>query len=684
MIMNKKIKQSISFLLVAVLIACCAVFFSCGDSNNSVVAPQKTVYKLDYNNVTLTEYHMGKISKIFDELLWKSVQPSSATIHPSSGAKDLFDLASAGFGDFTGVFGIASSIFGWCQPNYAKMGYELDKQILSDVQEIQGQLTTISKQIGTLQETVDDDFNALFSEIANQQADTYKSDVDNAISAVSGLSGSINSCKSDSDPKKCLEKFMPNQDLQTMIVNLSGAYVPTNAIINMPTNSSTAATNYNTILSNSENTTVYTDLNSLYGAFQTEVETNSAEMAPDLDSYNGLIWGNYIRSINALEQLYIDLLYVNKVFKGKWNNNIPTVEGYSDATEFFNVSNFVSYGMMSLTSLIWNNTVSDVNIADITCENYIKTDLSYPFQAPKYWPGFVPAGTWMNTCDIYRWNGFVENYSGTWDSNTLTVQCAPITMMPNGDPPCAMFDSDPVDMNIAYSTLCNPGSGVNAQYLPPLTGFVNYDNTNNTPEPIAYGYCTSVNVGYWDNINNPITSSAESSVTLQTKCDSSSCPDCSFYIDLNPWDYYSLWANNFPGGGGCVVTDGSQIGISADYHTICGDLGGNCGPYTWILGINQNNLSDYAASGAFAFQGNLYANYTGYPKDNYATVTLALACITGDELCHFDTDMPEVLCYGLDEIQVANTGNGWEGSLTVTPNGCWQYADQTNMIPSTQ
>ena len=681
--MNKKIRQSIFFLLVAVLIACCAVFFSCGDSSNPVVAPQETVYKLDYTNVTLTEHHIGKISKMFDELLWGSVQPSSAT----SDLKGIFDIAGAGFPEFKPVFSIASTIVGWCSPNYAKMSYKLDEQILSDVQEIQSQLTTMSNQIKTLQNTVDDDFNALFAEIANQDANTYKSDVDNAISAVSELSSAIKNCLKNSDPSSCMTGLMYKQDLQSMIVNLTGAYVPPDGVINLPISSNSAATKFNAILSNSANTTVYEDSNKLYSAFQTEVVTNSDNMSSVLDSYNGLIWGNYIRSLNALQTLYIDLLYVNQVLEGNWNNDIPATKTYPDATEFFNISNFVSYGMMSLASLIWNNTVSDPNIEDIKCNNYTETDLSYPFQSVKYWPGIAPGGTWVNTCDLYRWKGFVKNYSGTWDSNILTVQCAPITMMPNGDPSCAMFSLQPTDMSIKYSTLCNPGSGVNAQYLPPLTGFVNYDNPENTPKPIAYGYCTSVNVDYWNNMNNPSTSSAESSVTLNTKCDSNSCPDCSFYIDLNPWDYYSLWANNFPGGGGCVVTDGSTIGISANYHTICGPGEPSmvfCGPYTWILGVNQNNLSDYASSGAFEILGELGAKYTGFPKDNYAQVTFTLACFTGDEQCHFDTDMPEVLCYGLDEIQVANTAANYEGSLTVTPNGCWQYADKSNMISPTQ
>jgi hypothetical protein len=712
--MNKKTKQSISFLLVAVLIACCAVFFSCGDSNNPVVAPQETVYKLDYNNVTLTEYHKEKIAQIFKELLEENARFYTDRM---ASASKIFSLASAGFGDLTGTFGLVGDILGWCQPNYAKMDYKLEKQIQSEITQMQTQLNTISGQITTLTANVQTDFAALFGETAQIEQNTYTSSVENATQAVAELTSSIKNCAdgSKSSLSSCLTTAMTNIDVAKMILDLSGAAINQDGSFNNsyspPPKTSTSSEkqqyyknisqNYNNITSNAISSSVYNDLDSFYTTIQVQADNDASKMSTIFDNYNQLIVSNYIRSVNALIQLLTDISYVSTVSGVTWNNNIPSPvplpTGYTSTSTFYNLQNYGYFSLLTLASIYINSIISDVNIQDINCNNYTETNLSYPFQAPKYWPGLVPGGTWANTCDIYRWNGFLENYSGAWDSDTLTAECLPMTIMPNSNPSCAMFGSDPSEINFKFSTLCTNGlnensqynSGVNTQYLPTLNNF-NYDSTNNqNPEPIIYAYCTSVNVSYWNNDTNPTTSAQQpDNIQPTTTCNDSNCSNCSFYLNFDTSSYsnsyWEPWQCNFPNG--CCVTPGNYAntwGISADYDTICGDSE-ICGPFTWVIGINQNGSSDYTGSGAIALEGSVYVYSGAYLKDRESTLYPNWGCFNGDDLCRLSNSNATILCYGLDEIQMSSTGDAYEMALTVTPNGCWQYADKSNMTYPTQ
>ncbi len=237
---------------------------------------------------------------------------------------------------------------------------------------------------------------------------------------------------------------------------------------------------------------------------------------------------------------------MNQQLEGNFNTDIPTVAGNPGDT-FFNLSNFIYYGMLSLTSLILNNTISDVPVEDIHCTNYIKPDLSYPLQSPKSWPELnLPGGTWKQTCDIYIWLGLANgNYSGSWDNGTLTVQCAPITTWPNGEPTCVEFGSDtPVEMSIAYSAICNSGSDVSAQYMPTLNG--------QTEAPMAYGYCSSVNMNYYnDSANYTNIVSQTTGYAPSTSCSGdgthvSGCDSCQWGIYFNPNGYFQFGANTFP------------------------------------------------------------------------------------------------------------------------------------------
>jgi hypothetical protein len=674
--MNKKIRLPIFFLLVALLIACCAVFFSCGDSNNPVVAPQETVYKLDYNNVTLTEYHKEKIAKIFKELLEENARFYTDRM---ASASDIFSLASAGFGDLTGTFGLVGNLVDWCQPNYAKMDYKLEEQIQEEVKQMQTQLNNISGQITTLTANVQNDFELLFGEKAKIEQNIYTSSVENATQDVAELTANINNCINGSDPplSKCLTEAMADINVAKMILDLSGAAINQDGSFNNsysppPKNAASSekkqyytniSQNYNNITSNASSSSVYTNLDSFYTTIQTQAINNASEMSTIYHNYNDLIVSNYIRSVNAFIQFITDISYVSTVSGVTWNNDIPTPDplptGYKSTSTFYNLQNYGYFSLLTLASIYVNAIISDVNIQDINCNNYTKINLSYPFQAPKYWAN-LPQGDWVQTCDIYRWQGLTNPYSGTWNNGTLEAACTGITKLSSGG--CMSTSgvlSTPIKTNLSvdYTTLCPENEALNANYRP-VSQYVS--------EASAYGYCGYS--GFYQASGNFNFSTEGAGFQASTTC-TGSCGGCAIYVTLPASGYfgetnYNTFQNTCPNPSGSTP---QTIGIGADYHN---------DNYGWEGGPSSEGASYYVLStptGAVALLGGMdycgddcVANCVGGGCTKEGTLMGWVACFDNDSQC---SAFEGGICENTDLITVSNPV-GYQANINVTQDGC--------------
>jgi len=354
--------------------------------------------------------------------------------------------------------------------------------------------------------------------------------------------------------------------------------------------------------------------------------------------------------------------------------------------------------MLSLSSITMNYLISDIPIQDINCSMYTNTTISYPLQSPKYWTNVFPGGTWTNTCDVYIWSGLNNgSYLGAWDTNTLTAQCALITtlinnsdggVMVDGGPAqynCVMFNNNGgtdggtdggtfMNMSIPYSSICNSGSKVGAQYLPTLTGY--------TSSPIEYGYCSSVNMNYYNNSANYSHSSGDGWIfdstftTPSTWCDESSCSACQWTFNYDP-TYFNIpgTANNFSST--CNNSTG-QFGIWASHKNNTG----NNGNYAqFVIGTNTSGSPSHTNAGAFIMQGSVSIH------DSQGVLLPGLGCYANDNQCNLYVVAPYTsnsMCYGTDEIQLNQPGQGWMADYVIITDGCYNsYADKSGIISST-
>jgi len=696
-------------MVPVVLIVCGVFFIYCAGCSNTASKPSNT-NKLVPSNVTLTEYNKERMAKMTIELLHgESTTSNQKSRLRDTGWEDIFNLSSTSFGDVTAIDSVVTQIMGYCSPNYAQENYQLDQQMQSEISSMQTQLTSMQSQLTTLQNTVNSGFTALTAVGLSSAVTTYKTSTDgveNAMTAITNFSSAITNCNSE---PSCLTGYMTKSvDIATWVENLSGLTPTLSGYIDPPpalppkgpltqSQIDTISLNYNATLTQAMQSTLYTLTDNLYSAVQSQVVTAPGTMGSTFENYNNLIMANYFRQTQALQQLYVNLLNVVAVLGTLPGSDIPQVTGYPNAGIFFNLTNFIYSAMLSLTTLTTNDLISDVPVQDINCSNYTNKTISYPIQSPKYWTNTFPGGPWTNTCDIYIWSGLNNgNYSGTWDNNTLTAQCTRITTLINSDGGmmedggatnynCVMFNYDGgtdagtdagtdggtfMNMSISYSSICNSGSGVGAQYLPTLTGF--------TTNPVEYGYCSSVNMNYYNNSSNyswnyPGGAYLPTETTLETWCDKSSCSACqwTFSYDSSYFDIPGT-ANNFSA---TCNNSNSQFGIWASHK----NTNGNHGNFAqFVIGTNTNGSSSHTNSGAFLLVGQVSTH------DSHNYLLPGFGCYQNDNRCNLNvsSSFSNSLCYGTDEIQLnPSPGQGWVADYIVITDGCYySYADKSGII----
>jgi hypothetical protein len=647
-----------------------------------------------------------------------------------SGAESTVDTASkiassvctfAGFPELTPVISLATDVVDLFLPKNKNNQEEFDNQIETTLKSIQSQLTTIQSEISSLTSTVTTLNNTIINILINgailQNAklmSALNTDVNNAMEQVKNNNYYIENTHTVQDPGGFYENVAGlTPGLITIIEDISGISTiidksQIDTISQDPMNSKT----YSTITTDGISTLSYMYLILNY-AYTTQLPasftsslSNSENTINNINTYDQGIIQQVLFNLQMLEKLYyLGVIAImeralaleqcpNPDSNSSCPSNLADMAQWSPPFAGFNSEDtakeqleaFTQYWVASvkvfLTMIGTDFFVSDINVEDINCQTY-NTRLTQIFPTAVETVKLVslPEGAWTDQCILYRNQILTNVYSGSWDGNTIIAQCAPLTQISNGTPPCQEFDAPLVEMSVEYSTICKPDSPLNAQYRPILNGF--------TDEATAYGYCSSVNMNYYNDSSNytNLTSAEYSGIAPSTTCDTGSCGSCQWTFNYN--SNYMLvpgTANNFPS---TCNNSGSSFGIwASDKMLNDGAHGSNCsdamhtctgGPYQFVVGANTNGSSTYTSSGAFVFEGVINTlKYDGTEKDAYASNSINFACYSGDDLCAFNNDTPSVLCYGLDEIQLENS-NGWTATFSVTPNGCWSYADTNSM-----
>ncbi len=725
----KKSNVFLSFLLVSLLTAGSIFFIHCGGSSQPEPAPNpESATKLNRHHAgNIKAYHKlmfgDHFNGTFESKSFLIGDDSNGTFEKKplraemglQGLGEAFDVGTEIFGNVSGVMGVVSSIMGWAGPNYAAEDTALLTQMNTQLSQLQTSINNLSTQITNMQtdltgqnKQISAQINKIVTENLTSTLQTYFTNIDEIYDSL-GNCGLYNPNSPDVY-LNCVNGVATDSNM----TNLTNAFwfisaLPSSTTLSTAQTSSDITNSYYTefksILANANTSSLHTSVNGLYTNTQDQVGLSPGE----LEDYNRIIaevqtyCSDYLVKWYWATSAILGAQYLmanNNIAPNSTNYGIPDIGGTKTySTSITNALTFFKAAANSLAALSMNNIISDMDLSLLNCAILNEAiggnaanvqNLCYPFQSPKYWTGLpkenLPDGNWKNNCILYRWSQLGGGYTGgSWDGSNLTVQCAPITMLGNDN--CNEFDAEPVEMSIAYSTICNSGSEVSAQYTPTLNG--------QTEAPMAYGYCSSVNMDHYnDSANYTNTISQTTGYAPSTSCSGdgthvSGCDSCQWGIYFNPNGYFLVegTADTFPAT--CSWTSNS-FGLWASYEMFddggwgshCAENGCSGGPYQYVIGVNTGGSSAYTSSGAFVMEGVISTSHgAGHPDSS--SVSIAYACYKGDELCTINHDTIS-LCYGLDQISLGQPSGGWTATFSVTPNGCYDsYADKTNLISNT-
>ena len=730
----KKSKLFIPFLLVSLLTAGSIFFTHCGGSSQTEPASNPdSAKKLNrYHSGNIKAYHKlmfgDHFNGTFQRTSFSAGDDFNGTLDEKplrtkmalQGLGDAFDVGTEIFGNVSGVMGVVSSIMGWAGPDYAEEDNALLQTMNTQLSQIQSSINNLSSQITSMQTDLQGENKQISEQINNIVKANLTSTLQANFTNIDDIYDDLENCgtynpNSPDVYLNCVNDVATGANL----ADLADAFwmissLPSGTTLSTAQTSSDISNSYLTefknILANAKTSQLYTPVYGMYTDTQEQVGLSPS----DLEDYNRIIaevqtyCSDYLIKWYASTSAILSAEYLmtqNKITPASTAFGIPGIGGSNSySTSIANSLTFFKAATNSLAVLSMNNIISDMDLYFLNCailneaisaddpDNDDITNMSYPFQSPKYWTtntNNLPDGNWKNNCILYRWSQLGGGYTGgIWDGSNLTVQCAPITML--GDNNCNEYDEEPAEMSIAYSTICNSGSEVSAQYTPTLNGL--------TEAPMAYGYCSSVNMNYYnDGSNYTNTTSQDTGYAPSTSCTGdgdhrTGCPNCQWGVYFDPDGYFLVesTADTFPAT--CSGTSNS-FGLWASYEMFHGNnYGGSCaedghlcngGPYQYVIGVNTGGSSAYTSSGAFVMEGNISTSDGVIGQSDSSSVSIAYACYKGDDLCtinHADV----VFCYGLDQIQVAQPNGGWTATFSVTPNGCYDsYADKTNMISNT-
>jgi hypothetical protein len=738
--MYTKTKRFI-FLLISTALAMGSIsLLSCSENDGQVVSSPQDDGWTDVEEVKVTAGHQDNIKLFFQFMFGDNfINGTSAEKLALQSEEDNFDSGDeiialdpdpeADYKAVKKVFDVVKKIFKKKQPNWGKIDYKLLKEEQKQLDEIQKSIDDLSMQIKEMKLALEGLDKELDIEVLNLTKEQIYSAIMAEFENIDTMNNDLINCEQDVNVLEDRKYFNCVNDIATSdeLRSLADAFYYLSALtlditLQQAENFAVTADDFSIegvkkIMVNFLDSQLCLDYRTFYSDVQNEISRTSA----DMESYN-----NALLFVQTLSSVYLIKWYVitsqiilaqsqmqdfpdlfDPITPTSKAFGIPGIGGdYKTGESIGNTLTMFEAAINSLGLLSMNFVVSDMNLSNLTCDIINQNDpkfikhMSFPFQSPRYWTNLagqandLPSGSWTNNCILYRWAALPGSYTdGSWDGDPLVVNCAPITIPGAGS--CGKFDADPVEMSLEYSTFCNPGSDVSAQYLPTLNGF--------TDAPTSYGYCSSVNTGYYySSYTDKITSVDYSGIAPYTIChdgtddnppSSSDCGKCQwlFFYDAS---YFGVSEDNQNFPSTCSYSPG-QFGIWASYDMFNdGGWGGSCGsfeqcsggPYQFVVDANTTMSPAHTNSGAFVFEGEISTTHSdqwGNPKG--ASNEINFACYTGDDQCHFNNETANVLCYGLDSIQINQDNvNGTQANFAVTTNGCvQQYGELTNMTSTT-
>ena len=717
--MHTKIKRFIYLLISTALLMGTISLLSCSENDGQVVSSPQDDGWTDVQEINLTAGHLDNIKMYFQFMFGDNLINGNSAEKPARQTEEgSFDSGDdilgydpdpeEIYGEVKKVFGIVKKIFKKKQPNWGKIDYKLLKEEQQQLDEIQKSIDALSVQIKEMKLALEGLDMELDIEVLNLTKEQIYSAIMAEFENIDTMNNDLMNCEQDVTVLEDRKYFNCINDIATSngLKSLADAFYYLSALtlditLQQAENFAVTADDFSiegvkNIMLNSLGSQLFLDYRTFYSDVQNEISRTSA----DMESYN-----NALLFVQTLSSVYLIKWYVitsqiilaqsqmqgfpdlfDPITPTSKAFGIPGIGGnYKTGESIGNTQTMFEAAINSLSLLSMSFVVSDMNLSNLTCDIINQNDpkfikhMSFPFQSPRYWKNLagqandLPGGSWTNNCILYRWSALMSSYTGgSWDGDTLVVNCAPITIPGAGS--CGKFDADPVEMSLKYSTICSSGSEVGANYRPTLNGF--------TDAPDAYGYCDSPDYTNYFNTSTQVTNAKGDSIAPNTKCKETECSQCNFTFTFDP-NNTVLRDNTFPQT--CVLSSAS-FGIWASFEQFGRGDGTqhqfSGGPYQYVL-------SPSTSTGAYAMTGSIYAtSYALTDKDASASVSIFLACFGDDGQCLLDNNASSAtaLCYGVDAVQVTqpDPNNTSAATIGVTPNGCvQQFGELTNMTSTT-